>query len=29
MAVAVLIGVAAVTLLTESAASHFLHGLIA
>jgi protein tyrosine kinase modulator len=29
MAVAVLIAVAAVTLLTESAASHFLHGLIA
>ena len=29
MAVAVLIGVAAVTLLTESAASHFVHGLIA
>ena len=29
MAVAVLMGVAAVTLLTESAASHFLHGLIA
>src|SRR5882762_9039581 len=29
MAVAVLIGAAAVTLLTESAASHFLHGLIA
>jgi polysaccharide chain length determinant protein (PEP-CTERM system associated) len=29
MAVAVLIGVAAVTLLIESAASHFLHGLIA